>query len=65
MYLQNVANFVDYSRLILGRLFCKCPWPGEVGRERELLPLHVKLVCLSKCKKETKDFFKRPGSEKG
>jgi hypothetical protein len=39
--LQNVANFVDCRGLILGRVFCKCPWPGEGGRERELLPLHV------------------------
>jgi len=38
---------------------------GRGEREGAFTLTCKKLVCLSKCKKETKDFFKRPGSEKG
>lgn len=66
MYVQNVANFVDYSRLILGRFFCKCPWPGEGGRERELLPLHVRSLCAyQNAKKKQKISLKGLVMKKG
>jgi hypothetical protein len=38
---------------------------GGSGERERAFTLTCKLVCLAKCKKQTKDFFKRPGSEKG